>query len=171
MIHTLTAVTSPASIQRGRLKHSWLENEVLNKTPEIVVTLRREVGWPELQRFPNDATQALALADDVEFGFSPARLVDECAPLAALPKDQRAIIRREVHAAYLKCFDARGASDSLRDAVTRMKAAIAALLDEWHKPDGSISDGELQARWRAVLNEAEHLRSALEALPKGIVLP
>lgn len=171
MIRTLTAPTSPASLQRGRLKHSWLENEVLNKTPERVVTYRRGEGWPDLQRFPDDAEQALALADGVEFGFSPARLVDECMPLAALPEDQRTIIRQAVHAAYLKCFDARGASEGLRDAATRMKAALSALLDEWNKSSEAISDSELQTRWVVVLNEAEHLRSALNALPKGIVLP
>ncbi len=156
---------------RGRLKHSWLENEVLNKTPEIVVTLRHEVGWPELQRFPADADQALALAAKVEFGFSPVRLVDQCAPLTTLPEDQRLAIRQAVHAAYLGCFDAHSAAQCLRDAANHTKAALLALLDEWNKPDVAISDTELQMRWRGVLREAEHLRVALDALPKGIVLP
>lgn len=171
MTHSLGTGTSQAAIARGRLKHSWLENEVLNKTPEIVVALRRDAGWPALKRFPADVQQALSLADEVEFAFSPARLVDDCAPLAALAEDQRTIVRQSVHAAYLKCFDAQAAAQWLRDAAERMKTALSALLAEWDKADEAVSDAELQARWGAVLDAAEPLRNALDALPKGIVLP
>jgi len=171
MIHTLAGGTSPASIQRGRLKHSWLENQVLNKTPAIVVALRHEVGWPELRRFPSDVEQAITLADEVEFGFSPASLVDKCAPLAGLPEDLRNIIREAVHAAYLRCFDVHTAAQCLLNAADRMMVALSSLLAEWDKPDDALSDAGLQSRWRMVLDAAEPLRDALDALPKGIVLP
>ena len=171
MITTFASAIAPASVTRGRLKHSWLENEVLNKTPEIIVALRHEVSWPELQRFPADARQALALADEVEYGFSPARLVDDCAPLAVLPEEERVSIRKAVHAAYLECFDAPGIAQTLRAAAVRMQVALSALLDEWSKPDTGISNAELQARWRIVLAQAAHLRNALDALPNGVVLP
>ena len=161
---------APAMV-RSRLKHSWLENEVLNKTPEIVVALRHEVIWPELRRFPAYAKQALALADEVEYGFSPARLVDDCAPLAVLAEEERVSIRKAVHAAYLECFDAPGIAQTLRAAAVRMQVALSALLDEWGKPDTSISNAELQTRWRIVLDEAVYLRNALDALPSGVVLP
>lgn len=171
MTYTISTETSPVSIQRGRLKHSWLENEVLNKDPETVVTLRHEFGWPELERFVADAEQALKLAQEVEYGFSPARLVDGCVPLSALLEDQRNAIREGVHAAYLGCFDAIGAGQCLHEAANQMKTALLAMLDEWNKTDGVISDDRLQALWRSVLNAAEHLRNALDVLPRGIVLP
>lgn len=171
MIHTLGAGTAPAAIARGRLKHSWLENEVLNKTPETVVLLRREVGWPALQRFPANVQQALTLADEVEFGFSPARLVDDCAPLAALSEDQRTIIREAAHAAYLKCFDAQAAAQCMRVNAECMTTTLSALLAEWNQPDEALSDLRLRERWCAVLDAAVPLCKALDALPKGIVLP
>lgn len=160
-----------AAIRRGQLKHSWLENQVLNKTPDIVVMLRRGNGWPVLQRFTADTEQALALADEIEFGFSPARLVSDCAPLAALPEELRHAIREVVHTAYLECFDTENAAQRIRETTVTMKSALLKLLDEWDKPDDALSDAGLQSRWRAVLDAAEPLRDALDALPKGIVLP
>lgn len=168
---TLPKATCKASIVRARLKHSWLENTVLNKDPETVVALRHEYGWPELQRFAAEVDQALILAQDIEYGFSPARLVDECVPLSALQEDQRNAIREAVHAAYLGSFDVSGAGQRLHEAAKQMKTALIAMLDEWNNTDAVISDAKLQALWRSVLNAAEHLRNALDVLPRGIVLP
>lgn len=158
-------------VMRGRLKHSWLENEVLNKTGEVIIELRHQGGWPELQRFPAEAEQALALSELVEFGFSPARLVDECEPLSVLSDEDRDAVRKAVHEAYLEQFDALSAAKDLRDAAQRTAAALQEMLGEWTKPTNAISDASLQTRWGAVLTEAVRLHSALEALPRGIVLP
>lgn len=162
---------SRATVVRGRLKHSWLENEILNKTPEVVVLLRHGAGWSALRHFLNDAKQAVALADEIESGFSPARLVDECAPLAALAEDQRNVIRTAAHEAYLACFDARGAANRLSETASDMQMSLSRLLAEWDKSDDAMSDAELLACWQAVLDRAELLRDVLDALPRGIVLP
>lgn len=166
-----TSGMSRAAVVRGRLKHSWLENEILNKTPEVVVVLRHSAGWPALHHFSNEAKQAVALADEIESGFSPARLVDECAPLAALAEDQRNALRTAAHEAYLACFDVRGAADRLSEAAKNMQVSLTGLLVEWDKGDDAVSDEELLARWQSVLDKAELLRDALDALPRGIVLP
>lgn len=167
---TLSSTLCGPILSRGRLKHSWLENEVLNKTAEVVVILRGGGGWPELQRFPDEADQACRLADEVEFGFSPARLVDECAALAVfLPETQRNAVRQAVHAAYLEGFDAQGAAQRLRESGEQMKVALVALLAEWNRPDETVADAVLQDRWGEVLDRAETLCMALDALPKGFV--
>ena len=159
------------AVVRGRLKHSWLENEVLNKTPEVVVLLRHGAGWPALRHFSTEAEQAVALANEIESGFSPARLVDECAPLAALAEDQRNAIRTAAHEAYLACFDVRGAANRLGMAASDMQASLSELLAEWAKSDDAVSDVVLLDSWQSVLDKAELLRDALDALPRGIVLP
>jgi hypothetical protein len=171
MSNNLSPLCGPI-ISRGKLKHSWLENEVLNKEePEIVVALRYQGGWPELQGFPDEVAKALALAEEVEWGFSPANLVDVCAPLLEFPDEQRCAIREAVHSAYMECFDAHGVAKRLRESAIKMKEVLASLLEEWNKPDGKVSNTELQTRWIAVLVEAKRLCKALDALPKGIVFP
>ncbi len=170
-IVVLAGGISQAAIQRSVLKHSWLENEVLNKTSKVVVFLRHTEGWPSLPRFLDESQRALALADCVENGFSPASLVDECAPLVRLPRDLRECIRSAIHASYLDYFDASGKAQDLRNASIQMHAALVALLREWSNDIELINDSELEVGWQKVLDKAEMLRDALDALPRGIVLP
>lgn len=159
------------AILRGRLKHSWLENEVLNKTGEQVVFLRRSQGWPELHGFHGPATEAHLLADRIEPGFSPARLVDECPSLNQLDDADRQKIRRAVHAAYLEVFDVQKVAADLKAAAKDMSQTIDDLLTEWNKDNMLLSDAALKARWEVVLARASILREVLDALPRGTVLP
>ncbi|MGQ0698807.1 MAG: hypothetical protein ACT4PZ_11265 [Panacagrimonas sp.] len=160
-----------AAIMRGRLKHSWLENELLNKGAAIVIALRRGGGWPELAGFDARIQEVMELAESVESGFSPAQLVESNAMLASLPEEQRRALREKAHAAYLQCFDAADASQRLRDAAVRMRAALTALEEVWCRGDEELTDSELAAGWAEVRVAAEGLRAALDRLPTGIVLP
>lgn len=168
---TLSSSLCGPILSRGRLKHSWLENEVLNKTPEVIVILRLAGGWPELRQFPDEADHACLLADEVESGFSPARLVDECAALGVLSEPQRNAVRQAVHGAYLESFDAQGAAQRLREAGKQMKDALVALLAEWNKSDDAVDETILRVHWGMVLDRAETLRKAIDVLPKGFVFP
>lgn len=160
-----------AAIARGRLKHSWLENEVLNKTERDVLWLRRHGEWPELARFLADAAEAVALAEEVTDGFSPSQLVDRCSPLLSLPRAEREAVQDAVHRAYLQVFDAPGAASKLRQAGARMSQGVSDLLREWCKADDAYSEAVLQAQWREVLDAATELCGALDGLPRGVVLP
>jgi hypothetical protein len=171
MTHVLASATTPEAIQCGRLKHSWLENQILNKTPEKVVRLRRTLGWPALAHFLGNASEAITLANQVEFGFSPARLVDESGPLARLAKPDCKAIREAVHLAYLKQFDAEKNGREIRIRAERIRSTLDTTLEEWRKPDDVVLDSVLKAQWCAVLEAAVSLRDALDALPKAIVLP
>ena len=167
----LTEKTASSMVLRAQLKHSWLENEVLNKAPETVLFLRNNSGWPALHGFPSSTEQAIALAMQVENGFSPAQLVDECLPLLALSDTDRAAVRDAVHSAYLECFDATSLADELQAAAVEMDSALTAMIGEWNLPDESVRDAVLREYWQVVLTSGERLRAALDALPKGIVLP
>ncbi len=161
-----------AAVISGRLKHSWLENQILNKMPDVVVLLRHGAGWPALERFLDDANEAVELADKVEFGFSPAMLVDNCAQLDVLLKEQRDSLREAVHDAYKQYFNnVDDVSIRLRKAAQDMQKALSDLMDEWNKSDDAVSDDVLRDRWNTVIEKAEILRDVLDALPKGIVLP
>jgi len=159
-------------IKRSLLKHYWLENEVLCRTPNDVLRLRHGKGWPVLRSFPGEAEKALALADEVEATFShPERFVVNCAPLSMLSERQHKALREAIHTVYLKCFDAHNAAQQVREAAKHLQVVLTLFLAEWDKPEESIKGDELQARWQVVLNEAEILRKTLIAIPKGIILP
>ena len=144
---------------------------MLNKSPQAVIWLRRGSGWPQLEQFPLEVKQVLAIPDQIASGFNPVQLVDTCRPLRSLSVADRKDIRDAVHAAYLACFDAESLADELRKAATGMDDALTVLLAEWHLPDEQCTDSALHDKWCNVLVVAERLRDALDALPRGPVLP
>src|SRR5690348_2819815 len=87
---------------RARLKHSWLENQVLNKTPSDVLDLRSYGFWHALEsQFPARIREAGILADGVDQAFSPAQLVERLAPFDHLDDRRRKLVLHAAHRAYL----------------------------------------------------------------------
>ncbi len=164
-------ITSAVTILRGRLKHSWLENEILNKTPQAVKLLRDGPGWPALATFQANAAQALDLANNIAGGFSPSTLVDGSGPLSTLSVDERRTIKDAVHRAYLQVFDANVLAAELRIAATAMHSALNDFINVWSVRAGNDSVTTLREKWISVLVAAATLRDKLDALPNRIVLP
>jgi hypothetical protein len=164
-------VCSQAVSIRGQLKHSWIENQILNKTSDDIVALHRS-GWFALtEQFPERMKQAYALAAQVESGFSPAQLVDELAPLRQLPEWQRAAMSAAVHAAYRKRFDAETLSAGIRGAIDSLQGVLVIFRAEWDQTVAAVSESRLRQAWDEVLEKAALLAEALDRLPQGIVLP
>lgn len=160
----------PAGSVRGQLKHSWLENQILNKTTGQIAELRRS-GWPALlEEFPERLKQAQRLADEVEVGFSPTQLIDRLRPLRGLPQGERREIGAAVHAAYLERVDTEILREKLTAAAASLAQALARLRAEW-ETSAVASDARLQETWEEVLVEAARLVEVLDELPRGIVLP
>ena len=165
-------LTTEIVIQRGQLKHSWLENQLTNKSEEDVVLLWRGPGWPALERqFAARVREARELVEKIEDGYSPAQLVDRLAPLADLSGETREAIKGAVHAAYLEKIDVTALKATLRVAVDGLGAALDAFLWAWGQPVSAEVERELRERWRELHRCAEGLRAALEQLPRSIVLP
>lgn len=169
--HSTLSLRSTASVLRGRLKHSWLENEILNKTSEAVELLRTGPGWPALATFQANAAQALDLANNIAGGFSPSTLVDGSGPLSTLSVDERRTIKDAVHRAYLQVFDANVLAAELRTAATVMHSALNDVINVWSVRAENDSGTTLREKWISVLVAAATLRDKLDALPNRIVLP
>jgi hypothetical protein len=166
------AIPCETAIFRDQLKHTWIENQIKNKSEEEVVFLWLGPRWPVLEReFPLRVQEAHQLAKDLETRFSPAQLVDRLAPLARLPDDTRSTIRQAVHAAYLDRSGIAALKQTLTEAVQVMREALDQFLDAWKQPVSDEAEQRVRESWRQLYHCAESLRNELDRLPGGVVLP
>lgn len=165
-------VINEAVLLRGRLKHSWLENQVCNKTVDDVVFLWQRGKWRALEEeFAFRAQETLRLADEMVTGFSPAQLVETLAPLYALPPQTRENLKQAVHDAYLECSGAESLALDLRKAVMSMEDELKRFMAVWHTPPTPENEPELRAGWHSLREKADGLLAVFSQLPTGIVLP
>jgi len=161
-----------ANLLRGCLKHSWLENQLLNKTTDEVIYLWEEIGWAALDKeFSERVNEAIYLADDLESGFSPAQLVDHLAPFAKLNQETKVLIKQAVHKAYLKSSKIPDFREPLREAAITLGEALDELRNVWQLPVTEDNEQLLMGVWLKVNTRAKALHTMLERLPKGVVLP
>lgn len=160
-----------ANTLRGQLKHSWLDNQILNKSESDVVFLRQHGSWPPLySEFDTRLDDAQRLAAMIEPGFSPAQLVDSLAAFGDMDAKLRADIKQAVHSAYLTAFRPADLLPPYEKAVKELKVAIINFRQAWDV-HSAASDDSVTESWSDVLECAKALEKLLDSLPKGIVLP
>lgn len=165
-------ISCRAAVVRGQLKHSWLENQVMNKSADDVVHLWNEIGWPALEQdFAARVQEAIRLAEGMVSGFSPAQIVDRIAVFQEIPTEIRDMLRGAVHEEYLQCTELPADSARLRDAATVMGEAVNTLLGAWNNPRTEQGASDIRQAWNEVLEKARQLAQVLDDLPRGIVLP
>ena len=157
---------------RGQIKHSWLENQVLNKTSDNIIDFWKANGWKALeQQFAVHIRKAVQLSDELESGFSPAQLVDTLRPFEKVDDETKELIKEAVHKAYLESSNITELKASLKEAAEELEKALKHLLEAWDQQVSEKSERELKETWNEFLTRARKLHSVLEQLPKGIVLP
>lgn len=160
-----------ANTLRGQLKHSWLDNQILNKSAEDVVFLRQHGSWPSLySEFDTRLDDAQRLAAMIEPGFSPALLVDSLSVFAHMDSKSRADLKQAVHSAYVIAFRPADLLPPYEKAVKQLKVAIIAFRQAWDV-QSDAGDNRVSESWSDVLACAKALENLLDSLPKGIVLP
>lgn len=160
-----------ANTLRGQLKHSWLDNQILNKSAADVVFLRQHGSWPSLySEFDTRLDDAQRLAAMIEPGFSPALLVDSLSVFADLGAQSRADLKQAVHSVYVTAFRPADLLPSYEKAVDELRVAIAAFRNAWDV-QSDAGDDRVSESWSHVLECARVLEKLLDSLPKGIVLP
>ena len=156
------------AILRGRLKHSWLENQVLNKSAKDILEMRSEGAWNALmEQFPTRVREARGLVEAMLEGFSPAQLVDRIEIFAVLSETTKASLRGTLHSGYLAQSEVRAQQQSLASTTNELAGVLDRVSRLWREG----SDCDLERAWQDVISAAAALRDELEALPKGIVLP
>lgn len=161
---------SDAAILRGQLKHSWLENEVLNISIETVISLWRRGGSNLGVRYAARTRDLQHLTDSLAESFSPARLVDTLEPFSGLSAEDKSAVKAAVHAAYLESSDILALQAPLKVAAAGMEAVLQELSRAWLllQPGGECA---VRAAWEGVCDKAGALIVELERLPKGLELP
>lgn len=169
---TTRGLECSANLMRGRLKHSWLENQILNKSAEDVIFLFRNSGWRALERvFLARVDETITLAADLENGFSPQVLVDKLEPFKRADESVRVQIKSAVHARYMEVSRIQEMKTPCQEAASSLGSAITKLLEIWQYPIGEENEEALRSVWEEVAVRARDLHSILEKLPKGLVLP
>ena len=165
-------MNNESSLLRGRLKHTWLENQVCNKTVKDVIFLWRRGKWRALEEeFGFRVQETLHLADEMVTGFSPEQLVEKLAPLHALSPETKKHLKEALHNAYLECTGIQEMALNLNRTTTLVEYELKRLIAIWHKPPAPENEPALRKGWHAFREKADDLLSVLSQLPKGVVLP
>lgn len=159
-----------ANTLRGQLKHSWLENEVLNISIETVIALWQQGAVDRAVKYAARIADLDHLADSFVDGFSPSLLVDTLKPFGGLSMDEKTAIKSAVHTAYLESSGILALQVPLNAAAMGMKTSLQELSDAWALPHHKSEDAVRMA-WENVRTKARALILELEHLPKGVVLP
>lgn len=167
----LIGVPCTANALRTQLRHSWLANQILNKSESDVVFLRKQGSWPSIySEFDTRLDDAQRLAAMIEPGFSPALLVDSLSVFANMDAQLRADLKQAVHSAYVAAFRPADLLPSFQKAVDDMRSAINTFRHTWDV-SSDAGDDRVSESWSHVLECAKVLEKLLDSLPKGIVLP
>ena len=107
-----------------------------------------------------------AIAGSVD-GYSPAQIID--GPVfAEVPQELRQLLAATIHQVYLEISVIPSAVNEVQHVLEKCEDIAAKIPITWAKPKPS-------AAWSALLEElttaAECLRSKLDRLPDGVVLP
>ena len=162
-----------ANTLRGQLKHSWLENQLLNKTTDDVTRLWRTGIWEKEigETFPYRIDQSRQLANEMVRGFSPAQLVDQLSPLQNLSEESRFRLKDVLHSAYLESSDISVLSELLSQGVEDFAEKFTKFLPVWNTKRTDENEPALRDGWNQLQQVANSLLAVFETLPKGVVLP
>lgn len=142
---------------RGQLKHSFIENTILQLTEPLLRLHLAENG-----EFVKDmASGAAELIARLQDDYDPANLIGRIAAFDEISEIERSQLRKRTHKRYLQNF-----KPELRKR--RLKAAwkgLAEALKEWTATTAPTEQVFSALRVRAI-----ELHKELDALPRGVWL-
>jgi hypothetical protein len=160
-----------ANTIRGQLKHSWLENQLCNKTGEKILALWRNGQWAALNsEFDVRFEETYDLINSLNYSFCPSQLIDKISWFILLSENERKFVKEILHKRYLNNTNILELKVPLIEKTNALKKAILSLRNSW---DIRSSGSEIRIRnsWDEVLSKAKDLLEIFKKLPKGIVIP
>lgn len=176
----LRGMPCDAALQRGLLWHSWLKNQILKMDAGYVAHMHSRTSLLEEREsferkiqpggeFESRLDEARRFARDMVDGFSPAQLVDS-GPLAAIPAEARASLKKVIHGEYLKQTSIEERTKPVAVAVDELGKALGEFRDVWYRHPHSGAE-QIRAGFEQLQTRARTLHEMLGNLPEGIVLP
>ena len=162
------ALPCKASILRGKLKHSYLENAVcLPSLPQDLTKslTYKENGVARQEIIRQQIREFRDLMASSEQGFSPAQLVEQLRPFQVLGADDRRSLKEQIHRQFAQEFQLVERKARFESAAEMFLGALDVFLGT--PPEGGKS---AQSRMIKVQDSARDLIRELEELPKGIWL-
>jgi hypothetical protein len=163
---------------KSRLRHSWLENQVLNRDSSVVADRHdtsTEAGVVFKRKICTDGEFAHAAKEVREFcnimieGLSPARLLDR-KPLSLLLGELRQLIAGDLHQLYLKRSEIERAKAEIRATVVEFEASLVALCRLWNT-EPRVDKEVVKTAFEKLQCIGRKLHAALGIVPQGTILP
>ncbi|MBH24668.1 MAG: hypothetical protein CMH57_09505 [Myxococcales bacterium] len=159
---------------RGQLRHSWLENLLLNRNHGFIGRLHaadspaRQAFERRLEpegAFARHLASARHLSRRASRAFCPTRLLLEEPLRELLSKEARDLMGAALRGHEGAEVDAAG----LEEAIDRLERELGVFTAAWRRADASPDT--IASLFQAVQRQARSLHEQLGALPTGVVLP
>jgi hypothetical protein len=156
----------------GRIKHTWLENCIINKgTNRILDLWLDELRWEALDtEFHQWEIDAEEFGYSFVAGFSPARFTEILKPLARMSEPVRRELSEALDAIHHSTHAPRAMQPQYQSALKVLRLDLANLRTSWDLPKSGHQATILDYATQLV-NSATALRDILEKIPKGVVIP
>jgi len=163
--------------QLGILRHSWLENQILNGSPNYTTKLYTEISSArnafegrinpsgEFDEYIRLLRNLLPLISET---YSPKQILRE-GPLRCLSHNIFIYIEEFLELFYVTEFDLQALLFRIEDALEGLDSALIRLRETWYQNDADLD--LIRESYVNVQNAGFVLHQALKQLPKGIVLP
>lgn len=169
----LTGFAEDLTVRISRLRHSWLKNQLCDRTSDDVARLWNRGVWSALERsFDLRLDEVRGIAENVEDGFSPRQLVGQLTVFQSVPATFRADLESLVHELYKARMPLQRLSQALLQRTSELRESLATMRCVWAlSRDDEGAEQAVRTAWTDLRRSAAELRRALGALPRGIVLP
>jgi hypothetical protein len=162
----------------SRLRHSWLENQILNRDSSVVadrhdastkasVAFKRKICANG--EFAHATKGVRELCDIMLDTLSPARLLDR-RPLSLLSERSHRLIADELHRLYLKCSRIEKARTDLQVVIVEFEAVLATLCRLWNV-EPRVERDVVKKAFESLQCVGRKLHTSLGVIPQGTVLP
>jgi hypothetical protein len=159
---------------RPVLKHSWLANQILNKSDADILFLRarENMQWEALEdEFPKRLDELSCLIQNLYDGYSTGRYVDKLPAFKMLPSDLAEEVRDTLHKCYTETFHYDKLADTMKKDFQDMREHYEDFLKIWRQPFTDDNADRLKNAWNNFLQDAKKIHGHLASLPKEIALP
>lgn len=159
------------SAHRRVLKHTWIENGILNKKPDTILGLWLDGSWVALgAQFLIWEVDAVNFGNEFVDGFSSGHLVDLVEPLTLLPEKTREKIRCSLADHFEKTENLIIIQSEYFRVLKRLRSALFCLREVWtlSRPEGTEQVRECAQN---LIDAAIRVREVMEKIPKGVVIP